>query len=74
MTNVEYTRFFLIFNRLDTTQIVFDEIRKAQPAQLFDAADGQHKNRSTDYKLCKKNPGYHSAGRLGLQCIHPFSG
>ncbi len=43
---------FLVFNRPDTTQIVFDEIRKAQPAQLFVAADGPRNNQSTDYKLC----------------------
>src|SRR6056297_619848 len=31
---------FLIFNRLDTTKQVFEEIRKAKPKQLFIAADG----------------------------------
>ncbi len=31
---------FLIFNRLDTTKQVFEEIRKAKPSQLFIAADG----------------------------------
>lgn len=31
---------FLIFNRLDTTQQVFEEIRKAKPKKLFVAADG----------------------------------
>ena len=45
---------FLIFNRPDTTQQVFDEIRKAQPAQLFVAADGPRKDRPTDYEQCKK--------------------
>ena len=45
---------FLIFNRPDTTKQVFDEIRKAQPAQLFVAADGPRKDRPTDYELCKK--------------------
>jgi hypothetical protein len=45
---------FLIFNRPDTTQQVFDEIRKAQPAQLFVAADGPRKNQVADYELCKK--------------------
>jgi hypothetical protein len=42
---------FLIFNRPDTTQQVFNEIRKTQPAQLFVAADGPSK---ADYELCKK--------------------
>jgi len=45
---------FLIFNRPDTTQQVFDEIRKAQPAQLFVAADGPRKNQVADHQLCKK--------------------
>jgi hypothetical protein len=31
---------FLVFNRLDTTKQVFEEIRKAKPKQLFIAADG----------------------------------
>ncbi|MFW5846822.1 MAG: nucleotide-diphospho-sugar transferase [Nanoarchaeota archaeon] len=31
---------FLVFNRLDTTKKVFEEIRKAKPKQLFIAADG----------------------------------
>jgi hypothetical protein len=31
---------FLIFNRLDTTKQVFEEIRKAKPKKLYVAADG----------------------------------
>ncbi len=31
---------FIVFNRLDTTKQVFEEIRKAKPKQLFIAADG----------------------------------
>jgi hypothetical protein len=31
---------FIIFNRLDTTKQVFEEIRKAKPKKLFIAADG----------------------------------
>lgn len=31
---------FLVFNRLDTTKRVFEEIRKAKPTKLFVAADG----------------------------------
>ena len=45
---------FLIFNRPDTTQQVFDEIRKAQPVQLYVAADGPRKDQPADYDLCKK--------------------
>jgi hypothetical protein len=45
---------FLIFNRPDTTQQVFNEIRKAQPSQLFVAADGPRKERSNESILCEK--------------------
>ncbi len=45
---------FLIFNRPDTTQVVFNEIRKAKPKQLYIAADGPRKNRSEDTILCQK--------------------
>ncbi len=36
---------FVVFNRLDTTQKVFQEIRKAKPPRLYVAADGPRKNR-----------------------------
>lgn len=45
---------FLIFNRPDTTQQVFNEIRKAQPKQLFVAADGPREDRPDDIENCKK--------------------
>lgn len=31
---------FLVFNRPETTAVVFEEIRKAQPLYLYVAADG----------------------------------
>jgi hypothetical protein len=45
---------FLIFNRPDTTQAVFNEIRKARPAQLFIAADGPRRDRPDDLEICRK--------------------
>jgi hypothetical protein len=43
---------FLIFNRLETAKQVFSEIRKAQPKQLFIAADG---GRTTEeHLICTK--------------------
>ena len=36
---------FLVFNRPDTTQRVFAQIRKIQPKQLFIAADGARKGK-----------------------------
>jgi hypothetical protein len=43
---------FLIFNRPDTTQRVFEAIRSAQPKQLFIAADGPRKSYSDDLQNC----------------------
>ena len=45
---------FLTFNRPDTTQAVFNEIRKAQPAQLFVATDAPRKDKPDDIEKCKK--------------------
>ncbi|UTW00183.1 hypothetical protein KDW99_03290 [Marinomonas rhizomae] len=36
---------FLVFNRLDTTKQVFDEIRRAKPPRLYVAADGARKSK-----------------------------
>jgi len=43
---------FLIFNRPDTTQKVFDAIREAKPAKLFVAADGARANKPDDELKC----------------------
>jgi len=44
---------FLIFNRPDTTKIVFERIREAQPKQLFIAADGPRANFPSDIEQCE---------------------
>lgn len=54
MNKINVPILFLIFNRPDTTQQVFNEIRKAQPVQLYVAADGPRKDRPADYDQCKK--------------------
>ena len=43
---------FLIFNRPDLTQQVFERIRQASPRQLFIAADGPRPDIPEDEKLC----------------------
>ena len=43
---------FLIFNRPDTTEKVFQEIRKQQPKYLYIAADGPRVNRPDDVEKC----------------------
>ena len=37
---------FLIFNRLDTTKLVFEAIRRAKPPRLYIAADGYRPDRA----------------------------
>ncbi|MET4083628.1 hypothetical protein ABIB40_003600 [Pedobacter sp. UYP30] len=44
---------FIIFNRPNQTQQVFDEIKKQKPKQFFIAADGPRNNHEQDIKLCK---------------------
>ena len=45
---------FVIFNRPDTSQKVFDRIKEARPKQLFVAADGPRTNNANDLIYCKK--------------------
>lgn len=45
---------FLIFNRSDTTQLVFDQIRKLRPRFLYVAADGPRKNMPNDIEKCSE--------------------
>jgi hypothetical protein len=42
----------VIFNRPETTKLVFDAIRKAKPLRLYVAADGPRKNVESDIKNC----------------------
>ena len=43
---------FLIFNRPDTTEKVFQRIRDIQPRQLFISADGPRENKIGEDRLC----------------------
>ena len=45
---------FLIFNRPDTTQKVFDAIKKAKPKQLFVAADGPREGKEGEKEKCEQ--------------------
>ena len=45
---------FLIFNRPDTTQKVFDAIKKAKPKQLFVAADGPREGKEGEKDKCEQ--------------------
>ncbi|OHD05124.1 MAG: hypothetical protein A2086_04730 [Spirochaetes bacterium GWD1_27_9] len=43
---------FLIFNRPDTTQVVFNEIKKIQPKYLYVAADGHRSHKEGEKEKC----------------------
>ena len=43
---------FLVFNRPETTALVFQEIRKVRPQQLFVAADGPRPDRTGEAEKC----------------------
>ncbi len=43
---------FLIFNRSDRTQKVFNEIKKAKPKKLFVSADGPRTNKIGEAEKC----------------------
>ncbi|RZL38764.1 MAG: nucleotide-diphospho-sugar transferase, partial [Pedobacter sp.] len=45
---------FLIFNRKDVTQQVFDQIRKIRPKYLYVAADGPRSNKPDDDLKCRE--------------------
>ena len=45
---------FLVFNREDTTQKVFDAIRQQKPKYLFVAADGARKHKSGELEKCQR--------------------
>ena len=45
---------FIIFNRPDTTHLVFESIRKLKPKYLFVAADGPRLDKQEDIEKCKK--------------------
>ncbi len=48
---------FLIFNRPQVTDRVFQAIRRARPPRLYIAADGPRKNRPDDAALCARTRG-----------------
>jgi hypothetical protein len=49
--NFEVPILFLVFNRFDTAQNVFEEIRKIKPKKLFVASDGPRKNKSGEKEI-----------------------
>ncbi|HXH99706.1 MAG TPA: hypothetical protein VNI52_05535 [Sphingobacteriaceae bacterium] len=45
---------FLVFNRPDMTERVFEKIREAKPSRLYIAADGPRQTRIGEFELCEK--------------------
>jgi hypothetical protein len=44
---------FIVFNRPETTQVVFNEIRKMKPRQLFVSADGARDGKDGESEKCE---------------------
>lgn len=54
MNQFETPILFLVFNRFDTAQRVFDEIRKQKPKYLYVAADGPRGSKIGEAEKCQK--------------------
>lgn len=54
MTKVKTPVVFIIFNRPDTTEMVFREIAKAQPSKLLVVADGPRGDRPGEAEKCSE--------------------
>lgn len=52
--HVQYSYPFLVFNRPDTTQVVFNRIREIRPSRLYVAADAPRKGRKDEALRCKE--------------------
>ena len=48
---------FLIFNRFDTTKVVFEAIRRVRPLKLYVAADGHRENKEGEKEACELTRG-----------------
>ncbi len=57
---------FLIFNRPDTTQRVFDAIRESKPSQLFVSADGPREGKAGEAERCQVTRGI--LNRVDWEC------
>ena len=44
---------FIIFNKLEKTQLVFNQIRLVKPKKLFVAADAPRKDNNDDIENCR---------------------
>ncbi len=54
MNQFETPILFLVFNRFDTAQRVFDEIRMQKPKHLYVAADGPRESKIGEAEKCQK--------------------
>ncbi|MBO4581903.1 MAG: nucleotide-diphospho-sugar transferase [Bacteroidales bacterium] len=66
MNQLDVPILFVIFNRMDTAEKVFETIRQAQPKKLYIAADGPRKNKEGEYEKCLKVRGL--ADRIDWNC------
>lgn len=54
MNKREIPLVFIIFNRPDTTEIVFKKIKEYKPKKLYIISDGPRDNNTKDIENCKK--------------------
>jgi hypothetical protein len=57
---------FIVFNRPDVTERVFQAIKEARPSKLYVAADGPRKNRPGEEELCAR--ARHVASQVDWPC------
>lgn len=53
INNLDTPILFLIFNRPEATKLVFEQIKKAKPRQLFIAADGPRAIKTGEFEICE---------------------
>lgn len=58
---------FLVFNRLDTTKLVFNTIKKAKPPRIYIAADGARDNNPAEEETVKQVRDY-VLGQIDWDC------
>jgi hypothetical protein len=61
---LETAGLFLVFDRLETTRVVFDQIRKTRPRELFVAAD---RPRNQVAYLHVESGDFYRTGRAGFR-------
>ena len=73
MENSSFSVLFLVFNRPNTTQKVFDTIRRAQPLKLYIASDGPRFEKEGEIAKVEEVRKNCNRSGLGLRGRNTFS-